>query len=77
MLPKVISKKQTGFIIVRNIHTNIGLASVMMNEMETKRWGGNMALKIDIQQVYDTLERELFYECPKESGDGQYSYTMD
>lgn len=48
ILPEVIAKEQTGFIEGRNIQTNIGLASEFMNELDTKRFGGNAALKIDI-----------------------------
>lgn len=68
ILPRVISKEQTDFICGRDVHSNIGLASEFMNDMETKRKGGNMPLKIDIQQAYDTLEWNFLFEVLERVG---------
>lgn len=56
ILPQVISKEQTQFICGRSIHANIVLASKLMGELQINQHGGNVALKIDIQQAYNTLE---------------------
>ncbi|XP_026442645.1 uncharacterized protein LOC113342265 [Papaver somniferum] len=54
MLHKVISLQQSAFVKNRNIHDQILLASELVNEMTIKRRGGNLALKLDISQAYDT-----------------------
>ncbi|KAF9591794.1 hypothetical protein IFM89_007349 [Coptis chinensis] len=53
---RIISKAQFGFISNRNSHHAIGLASEMINKLKEKRHGGNAAIKLDISQVFDTLD---------------------
>lgn len=38
------------------------MASELINELDKKRRGGNIAIKIDIQQAYDSLE----WDFPKD-----------
>ncbi|XP_026442382.1 uncharacterized protein LOC113341884 [Papaver somniferum] len=38
----------------RNIHENISVASEMVNDLKTKRKDGNVGLKLDITQAFDT-----------------------
>ncbi|XP_026456295.1 uncharacterized protein LOC113357182 [Papaver somniferum] len=68
MLHKVISPQQSAFVKNRNIHDQILLASELVNEMTTKRRGGNLALKLDISQAYDTMSLEFLYRAMKKFG---------
>ncbi|XP_026399009.1 uncharacterized protein LOC113294849 [Papaver somniferum] len=54
-LPKIISPQQCAFIKNRNIHEQFLLASELVNELSVKRRGGNLGLKLDISQAYDTM----------------------
>ncbi|XP_026451546.1 uncharacterized protein LOC113351841 [Papaver somniferum] len=54
-LPNPFSQQQYAFVKNRNIHEKILLASELVNEMSTIRRGGNVGLKLDISQAYDTM----------------------
>ena len=56
IVPKIISPHQNGFIRGRSIHHCIGLTSECFNLLDTKRKGGNVAIKIDIAKAFDTLD---------------------
>ncbi|XP_026399288.1 uncharacterized protein LOC113295154 [Papaver somniferum] len=51
-----------------NIHEQILLASELVNEMSTNRRGGNVGLKLDISQAYDTMSWEFLYRALKKFG---------
>ena len=55
ILPKIISTEQKGFIRGRNIKDYILLASEAINMLDKKSYGSNLALKIDVTKVFDTL----------------------
>ncbi|XP_026442466.1 uncharacterized protein LOC113342013 [Papaver somniferum] len=66
--PKVSFQLQGAFIKRRNIQDQIVLASELVNELETKRRGGNMALKIDIAQAYDSISWQFLFQAMKSFG---------
>ncbi|XP_026378812.1 uncharacterized protein LOC113273281 [Papaver somniferum] len=55
VIHKVVSQQQCAFIKNKNIHEQVLLASEMINEMSITIRGGNLGLKLDISQAYDTL----------------------
>ncbi|XP_026459772.1 uncharacterized protein LOC113360461 [Papaver somniferum] len=57
VLEKLISEEQVAFMKGRNIHENISLASEMVNETQIRRKEGNVGLKLDITQEFDTSAR--------------------
>ena len=56
IMPALISKEQRGFIQGRNIKDCILTASEAINLIDSKSFGGNIALKVDIAKAFDTLE---------------------
>ncbi|XP_026378015.1 uncharacterized protein LOC113272387 [Papaver somniferum] len=54
LMHKLVSPQQVAYIKGRNIHEQILLASELVNEMKKKRRGGNLSLKLDISQAYDS-----------------------
>ncbi|XP_026400167.1 uncharacterized protein LOC113296042 [Papaver somniferum] len=48
VIGRMVSEKQGAFIKGRNIHEKIVLASELVNELDFKRRGGNVGLKINI-----------------------------
>ncbi|XP_026458629.1 uncharacterized protein LOC113359168 [Papaver somniferum] len=59
VIERLISTQQGTFIKGRNIHDKIVLASELMNEMNIKRKGVNVGLKLDIIQAYNSLSWDL------------------
>ncbi|XP_026382114.1 uncharacterized protein LOC113277170 [Papaver somniferum] len=57
VLDNLISEEQVAFMKGMNIHENISLASEMVNETQIKRKDGNVGLKLDITQAFDTSAR--------------------
>ncbi|XP_026443169.1 uncharacterized protein LOC113343061 [Papaver somniferum] len=55
VLDNLVSEEQVALIKGRNIHENISVASEMVNELKTKRKDGNVGLKLDITQDFDTI----------------------
>ncbi|XP_019435941.1 PREDICTED: uncharacterized protein LOC109342405 [Lupinus angustifolius] len=53
--PKIISTQQRGFMYDRKIQDCIWLASEAINLLDYKTFGGNIAIKLDIKKVFDTL----------------------
>ena len=53
---KVISCNQFGYIRNRNISHCIAIASKGINMLDKCRFGGNMALKFDIQKAFDMMD---------------------
>ncbi|MCH94435.1 RNA-directed DNA polymerase (Reverse transcriptase), partial [Trifolium medium] len=56
IMPTIISKEQMGFVHGRNIMDCLCLASEAANLLQSKVFGGNLALKIDVTKASDTLE---------------------
>ncbi|XP_026459807.1 uncharacterized protein LOC113360516 [Papaver somniferum] len=55
LMEKLISPQQVAYVQGRSIHEQVLLASELVNEMKFKRRGGNIAIKLDISQAYDTV----------------------
>ncbi|XP_026378898.1 uncharacterized protein LOC113273380 [Papaver somniferum] len=68
LLEKVVSSQQGAFVKGRCIQGKIMLASEMVNEMDIKRRGGNVGLKLDIAQAYDSLSWEFLWEVMRRFG---------
>ncbi|XP_026459307.1 uncharacterized protein LOC113359966 [Papaver somniferum] len=61
VVEKVVSPQQGAFIKGRNIQHQIVLASELINEMQTTRRGGNVGLKLDITQAYDSISWDFLF----------------
>lgn len=55
-MPILISKEQNGFIRGRNIKDCICLALEAFNTLDKKSFGGNLAIKLDVNKAFDTLD---------------------
>jgi hypothetical protein len=53
---KIISPQQRGFIPDRHISDCVIVASEAINVLQKKRYGGNLALKIDIKKAFDSID---------------------
>ncbi|XP_026410816.1 uncharacterized protein LOC113306045 [Papaver somniferum] len=62
LMNKLISPHQDAYIKGRNIQDQIVLASEMINEMKKKRRGGNIGLKLDISQAYDSVRWKFLFQ---------------
>ncbi|XP_026378164.1 uncharacterized protein LOC113272560 [Papaver somniferum] len=72
LMKKLISPKQVAYVKGRIIHEQILLASELVNEMKFKRRGGNVSIKLDISQAYDTVSWEFLIKVLK-----QYGFSND
>ncbi|XP_026429214.1 uncharacterized protein LOC113325192 [Papaver somniferum] len=54
LMKKLISPQQVAYVKGRSIHEKVLLAYELVNEMKFKRRGGNVSIKLDISQAYDT-----------------------
>ncbi|XP_026410646.1 uncharacterized protein LOC113305868 [Papaver somniferum] len=68
VLNKLISEEQVAFMKGRNIHENIALASELTNEINTKSKHGNVGLKLDIAQAFDTVSWDFIAEVFRQYG---------
>ncbi|XP_026451890.1 uncharacterized protein LOC113352259 [Papaver somniferum] len=68
IIKKVVSPQQSAFIKGRNIQEKIALTSELVNDLEHKRRGGNMGLKLDITQAYDSLSWEFMFQVMQKLG---------
>lgn len=55
ILPRIISPEQSGFVQGRVIHENVLLAQEIMQSINKKVRGSNVALKLDMAKAYDRL----------------------
>ncbi|XP_026459208.1 uncharacterized protein LOC113359850 [Papaver somniferum] len=55
LMEKLISPQQAAYIEGRNIHEQVLMASELVNEMKFTRRGGNVGIKLDISQAYDSV----------------------
>ncbi|XP_026448145.1 uncharacterized protein LOC113348541 [Papaver somniferum] len=62
VLDKLISEEKVAFMKGRNIHENISLASEMVNEIHIRCKEGNVGLKLDITQSFDTVSWTFILE---------------
>jgi len=53
---QIISPHRRGFVCDRNISNCVILASEVINLLPTKRFGGNVAVKVDIRKDFDTMD---------------------
>ncbi|XP_026410979.1 uncharacterized protein LOC113306234 [Papaver somniferum] len=68
VLSKLISEDQVAFMKGINIHENIALASELINEINTERKHGNVSLKLDIAQAFDTVSWDFIAEVFRQYG---------
>ncbi|XP_026451383.1 uncharacterized protein LOC113351656 [Papaver somniferum] len=68
IIQKIISPQQGAFIKGRNIQEQIVLASELVNELNIKRRGGNLGIKIDITQAYDSLSWSFLFQVMRNFG---------
>ncbi|XP_026447563.1 uncharacterized protein LOC113348073 [Papaver somniferum] len=66
LIQKIVSPQQGAFIKGRNIQEQIVLASELVNELEIKSRGGNLGIKLDISQAYDSLSWEFLFHVNEE-----------
>ncbi|XP_026383959.1 uncharacterized protein LOC113279480 [Papaver somniferum] len=64
----IILLAKVAFMKGRNIHENISLASEMVNELHLKRKDGNIGLKLDISQAFDTVSWSFVLEVFRRYG---------
>ncbi|XP_026443244.1 uncharacterized protein LOC113343176 [Papaver somniferum] len=69
LIPKV------AFIKGRNIHENISLASELINELHINRKDGNLGLKLDITQAFDTVSWSFVLEVFRRYGFSEHWCT--
>ncbi|XP_031100721.1 uncharacterized protein LOC116004702 [Ipomoea triloba] len=55
LLPKLISKEQTGFVEGRNIQDNILLAQELLQYIDKKCRGNNVMVKLDMMKAFDRV----------------------
>ncbi|XP_026397133.1 uncharacterized protein LOC113291861 [Papaver somniferum] len=68
VLNKLISEEQVVFMKDRNIHENVALASELINEINANRKFGNVGLKMDIAQAFDTVSWKFIKELFRQYG---------
>ena len=68
IMPAITSVQQRGFIRGRNIKDCICLTSEAINVLNKKSFGGNMALKVDIEKAFDTLDWNFLLRVLKAFG---------
>ncbi|XP_026414006.1 uncharacterized protein LOC113309691 [Papaver somniferum] len=59
---------QGAFIKGRNIQEQIVISSELVNELDVKRRGGNLGIKLDISQAYDSLSWEFLFQVMRKFG---------
>jgi hypothetical protein len=62
-LDQVVSQNQSAFIPGRLISDNILLTQELMKHYHRKRGPGKVALKIDLQKAYDTVDHGFLESC--------------
>ncbi|XP_026378818.1 uncharacterized protein LOC113273289 [Papaver somniferum] len=68
LMKKLISSQQAAYVHGRSIHEQVMLASELVNEMKFKRRGGNVGIKLDISQAYDTVSWEFLIKVIRKYG---------
>ncbi|XP_026442385.1 uncharacterized protein LOC113341887 [Papaver somniferum] len=62
VLDNLVSEEQIAFIKGRNIHENIIFTTELVNGLQKKRKDGNLGLKLDISQSFDTVRWSFVLE---------------
>lgn len=62
IMTAITSVQQRGFIKGRSIKDCICLTSEVINVLHKKSFGGNLALKVDIAEAFDTLDWKFLIE---------------
>ncbi|XP_026452043.1 uncharacterized protein LOC113352440 [Papaver somniferum] len=75
LMGKLVSEQHGAFVKNRCIQEQIVLAYELINELDIKRRGGNVGLKLDITQAYDSLSWEFLFEVMKKFGFSQKCIT--
>ncbi|XP_026435797.1 uncharacterized protein LOC113333589 [Papaver somniferum] len=68
LMNKLVSPQQVAYIKGINIHEKIFLASELVNEMKKKRRGGNLSLKLDISEAYDSVSWLFLFKVLQKYG---------
>ena len=56
VLPKIISREQSGFVPGRSIVENILMAHEVTHNLNNKHRSGNVIMKLDMEKAYDRIE---------------------
>ncbi|XP_026448425.1 uncharacterized protein LOC113348777 [Papaver somniferum] len=75
VLDKLVYEEQVAFMKGRNIHENISLASELINELHINRKDGNLGLKLDISQAFDTVSWSFVLEVFRRYGFSEHWCT--
>ncbi|XP_026417208.1 uncharacterized protein LOC113312686 [Papaver somniferum] len=67
LMHKLVAPQQVAYIKGRSIHEKIPLASELVNEMKKKR-RGNLSLKLDISQAYDSVNWDFLFKVLQKYG---------
>ncbi|XP_026396710.1 uncharacterized protein LOC113291389 [Papaver somniferum] len=70
IMEKLISPQQAAYIKGRNIHEQVLLASELVNEIKFKRRGGNVGIKLDISQTYNSVSWDFHIKVLLKYGRG-------
>ncbi|XP_026436177.1 uncharacterized protein LOC113334044 [Papaver somniferum] len=68
LMHKLVSPQQVAYVKGRCIQDQILLASELVNGMTKKRRCGNVALKLDISQAYDSVSWEFLFKVLQKFG---------
>ncbi|XP_026451446.1 uncharacterized protein LOC113351723 [Papaver somniferum] len=68
LMSKLVSKQQAAYIKGRSIHEQVMLASELVNEMKHTIRGGNVGLKLDISQAYDSVSWDFLFKVLRKYG---------
>ncbi|XP_026398820.1 uncharacterized protein LOC113294650 [Papaver somniferum] len=68
LMGKLVSNQQAAYIKGRSIHQQVMLASELVNEMKHTRRGGNVGLKLDISQAYDSVNWNFLFKVLQKYG---------
>ncbi|XP_031100850.1 uncharacterized protein LOC116004818 [Ipomoea triloba] len=55
LLPRIISREQSGFVQGRNIHDNVLLALELIQSINKRCQGSNVAIKLDMSKAFDRV----------------------
>lgn len=63
LLPKLISKNQSGFVKGRLITDNVLLAQEIIQGISQPNVGGNIVIKLDMAKAYNRMSLEIHTSC--------------
>lgn len=66
--PSIMSENQRAFIKSRHISDCVSIASEAGNLLDSKAFGGNIAIKFDIRKAFDTIDWEFLLNVLKAFG---------